>query len=204
MISGLTLFVVASIATVSAFVSAAEASPLSQQRVRSTLGFSFLPPPGRDWTEEFMGCQIYYTKKTDPKKVSFYAIAGDCKLDAPLNGKEDLVEFVRQKKNQWGTDGRFRVISTSFVHDAANASCVRYRMDVKDSGANNKGDHPYLLLKIAGKFCTHRRNPSSVVDLAYSIRHVPGYDDTAYSAEGNAFLDSLRFEAPINQPAAGR
>lgn len=182
----------------------AESDGPPQVRVRSTNGFSFLPPPGGDWTEEFTGCQIHYSKKTDPRKVSFFAFAHDCKLDAPLTSKEEIVAFVRKKKDEWGTDGRYANISSSVMPEAANPSCVRYRMEVQDHGASNRGSHPFLLMKVIGRFCTHRQSPNSAVDLAYSIRHVPGFVDTGYRAEGEAFLDSLRLEAPIGQPSAGR
>lgn len=180
----------------------AESQPPSRMRVQSTDGFSFLPPHGGDWTEEFDRCQISYSKRTDPSKVSFYALAGNCKLDSPLREPEDVVEFVRKRKDEWGTDGRFTDIETSFIPEAANPLCVRYRMDVHDNGANNKGDHPYLIVKVVGRFCKSRHDPKAIVDLSYSVRHVPGYDDSAYRAEGEAFLDSLRIETPIDRPSA--
>ena len=181
-----------------------ESAPPPQVRVQSTLGFSFLPPPGKDWTEEVTRCQVDYSKKTDPNKVSFFATARDCKLDAPLPDQVDLVAFVSKKKDEWGTDGRFTNISTSFLPETGKTSCVRYRMDVNDNGAKNKGRHPFLLMKVVGRFCTHPQDPGSAVDLAYSIRHIPGFDDNAFRAEGEAFLDSLRFETPATPKSASQ
>jgi len=175
-----------------------------QVRVRSPSGFSFLPPPGKEWTEKFAGCQISYSKKTDPDKVSFFAIANECKVDLQPSGQEDLIAFVSKTKDNWGTDGRFTNISTSFLPEAGNASCVRYRMEVNDNGANNRGRHAFLLLKVVGRFCTHPDNPGPAVDMAYSIRHVPGFDASAYVAEGEAFLDTLRFEKPIDEQSGAR
>jgi hypothetical protein len=166
------------------------------ERVYSTVGFSFLPPPGEGWTEEFGKSRIMYSKKTDPTVVSVFAGAEEIKLPAPLADTEALLSFVRKKKDAWGIDGRYTPVSSSFLAESQHASCVRYQMTVNDHGANNRGTHEFLLLHAVGRFCTHPRNPVIAVDIFHSTRHIPGYDASSLSAEGDAFLDSLMFNTP--------
>jgi hypothetical protein len=45
-----------------------------------------------------------------------------------------------------------------------------------------------------GRFCVHPQAPTSMVDVYYSVRYVPGYDPAPLLAEGVAFLDSLVIE----------
>jgi hypothetical protein len=175
---------------------APELAPQRHDRINSTLGFSFLPPPGEGWTEEFGKSQVMYSKKTDPTIASFYAGALEIKLQAPLSDKAALVAFVRTKKDEWGTDGRFTHVSSSFLAEAQYASCVRYQMTANDHRANNRGTHEFLLTHVVGRFCTHPQNPNAAVDIFYSARHIPGYDGKSLSAEGEAFLHSLAFNTP--------
>jgi hypothetical protein len=105
-----------------------------------------------------------------------------------------LAAFVKARKNEWGSDGRYTDIMSSFLPDPQQPSCVRYRMTAHDHGAKNRGSHPYLLMWAAGRFCTHPRNPNAAVDLYYSTRYIPHYDARALNAEGHAFLDSLALD----------
>lgn len=183
------------IATVSlaALASSAESD---SRRVFSTLGFSFLPPHGPDWKEQFENQQITYFKETDPGKVSFYMGALEGKLRSKLATKDDLVAFVRAKKDQWGTDGRYSDTSTSFSIEEGNDSCVQYRMKANDRNAKNKGDNAFLVLQAIGRFCVHPKDRSSAVDIYYSLRYAPAFDPTALIPEGETFVQSLRIEDP--------
>jgi hypothetical protein len=166
----------------------------SPARIRSPLGFSFMPPPGKDWRENFGANKVEYLKKTDPAVVTFYAGALETTLPAPLTDPAMLAAFVKARKNEWGSDSRYTDITSSFLPDPQQPSCVRYRMTAHDHGAKNRGSHPYLLMWAAGRFCTHPNNPNAAVDLYYSTRHIPHYDARALNAEGHAFLDSLALD----------
>ena len=155
--------------------------------------------PASGWIEEFGKSEITYLKKTDPDVVSFYAGALEGKVQKPLTDMEQLLAFVREKKDQWGTDGRYTEVSSSFLPDPQHRSCVRYRMKANDHGAVNRGTHEFLTLHTAGRFCTHPDYPDVVVDMYYSARHVPGYDASRLNAEGEAFINSLIFNAPLAQ-----
>jgi hypothetical protein len=182
---------------------ASEAPSPGGGRIRSTLGFSLLPPPGKDWTEEFSNDKHEFSKKTDPSVVTFLAGAMDVKLHTPLPDREAMAAFVRAKKDDWGTDSRYSDVSTSFLPDAQLPSCVRYRMTVHDHGAHNRGNHAFLSMHIAGRFCTHPQNPNAAVDIFYSTRQIPEYDANDLHAEGEAFIDSLAFETPRSPSTAG-
>jgi hypothetical protein len=181
---------------------ASGAAPQRNGRIDSTLGFSLLPPRGEGWSEEIDKGRIMYSKKTDPAVVSFFAGALEIKLQDPLPDKETLAAFVRTKKDEWGTDGRYTHVSSSFLAEAQHVSCVRYEMTANDHGANNRGTHEFLLMHVVGRFCTHPRNPRTGVDIFYSARHIPDYDARSLSAEGEAFLRSLAFNTPSKDSTA--
>jgi hypothetical protein len=96
-------------------VDASDTAQPSHARIRSTSGFSFLPPPGKDWTEAFEQNQIGYSKKTDPAIVTFYAGALEIKLPDALPDAQALAAFVKTKKENWGSDGRYTDIASSFL-----------------------------------------------------------------------------------------
>lgn len=181
-------------AALAACAKQAQSSTDQKARIYNPLAFSFLPPPGAEWTEEVESTRVSYHKRTDPWQVTFYTLvlATDCTPALP--GKEALLAFVRENKDQWGSDGRFTPVASTFAPETAQASCVRYHMTVKDHGARNLGKHPFLLLDVVGRYCTLPQKPALAVDIAYSIRYVPGYDAGGFKAEGEAFLDSLALD----------
>lgn len=198
------LFVGVSIAFVAAScVCAATPGPALQGSapVYSTLGFSFRPPGGTDWTESFGRNQISYTKTTDPRLLTFYTGVLEVKLSTPLPDAEALLAFVRKEKDQWGSDGRFTDISSRFFAEPAHGSCVRYRIQANDRAANNPAGRQLMFMQVSGRFCTHPHNPETAVDIFYSVRHVPGYDVETLNAEGDAFLEGLAFHRPGISPS---
>jgi hypothetical protein len=164
------------------------------RRVVSTLGFSFLPPMGSDWKEQFESQQITYLKRTDPAKASFYMGALEGKLRSKLATTEELVAFVRAKKDQWGTEGRYSEPETSFAVEDGDKSCVRYRMKGNDRNAKNKGEHDFLVVLAVGRFCVHPKDRSNAVDIYYSARYAPTFDPKALIADGETFVQSLRIQ----------
>ncbi len=180
-----------------ALPAAAEPVPLkSHQRISSTNGFSFQPPQGDNWLEEFGKNQITYLKQTDPRKVSFYVGAVEGKLRARPSTKEDLVAFVRSKKDVWGNDDRYSSTSASFKVEDKNESCIRYRLSAHDRDARNKSTHDFLIMHANGRFCLHPQDRAVAVDLYYSVRHAPTFDPKALMIEGEAFVQSLKFDKP--------
>lgn len=162
-------------------------------RIHSSTGFSFLPPPGDSWTEKFGENEIIYLKQTDPEVVSFFAGALEGQLASDLEDKDALVTFVQARKDQWGNDGRYSNTTSSFQVDVLQGSCVRYQLSARDRGARNLGRHEFLVMTTVGKFCLHPEDPQAAVDIYYSVRHAPAFDPRAYVLEGEDFLRSLQF-----------
>lgn len=165
----------------------------SRERVFSTEGYSFLPPQGSNWHEEFGKNEILYTKQTDIQDVTFYAGAVERKVISSLPNKDALVAFARLKKNEWGDDGRYANISSTFKVEAEQESCVRYWLSANDRKAKNKGGHEFLVMIAVGRFCLHPQDRTAAVDVFYSVRHVPQFDPRDLMAEGEEFLKSLQF-----------
>ena len=168
-----------------------------RQRVFSNHGFSFLPPQQSGWLEKFGESEITYFKQTDPAVVSFYMQAIEGEYPAAPSTEAQLVAFVRSKKDDWGPEeGRYSNTSSSIVIEESEKSCVSYRVSAHDRAATNKGNHEFLVLHTAGRFCLQPQTRSAAVDIFYSVRHVPNFDATALFAEGESFLKSLQLQTP--------
>lgn len=190
----MSLALVAALAGCAPATAATLSSPAqNRERVFSTEGYSFLPPQGGYWHEEFGKNKILYTKQTNIHDVTFYAGAVEEKVMLILPNNEALVAFVRSKKNEWGDDGRYANISSTFQIDAEQKSCVRYWLSANDRKAKNRGRQEFLIMQAVGRFCLSPQDRSAAVDVFYSVRHVAQFDPKALMAEGEEFLKSLKF-----------
>lgn len=170
-----------------------ERSTVGPNRVHSSNGFSFLPPQGSDWTEEFGKNEILYLKQTDQRALSFYAGALEGSIVSQVDTDAALLAFVRTKKEQWGVDDRYFDTSSSFKIEEQHSSCVRYSLMANDRDAKNKEGFSFLTMQAFGRFCVHPENRATAVDLYYSVRHPPGFDARPFIVEGETFIDSLQF-----------
>jgi hypothetical protein len=147
--------------------------------------------------EKFGETEIIFQKVTDPTAVSFFAQAIETRFSAPQSTEDELVAFVRSRKEDWGSEGeRYSDRSSTIAIEAHEKSCVSYRVSAHDHHATNKGDHPFLILLTVGRFCLHPRNRSAATDVLYSVRHGPTFDARALINEGESFLRSLQFHPP--------
>lgn len=168
-----------------------------RQRVFSTHGFSFLPPQQSGWLEKFANNEITYFKEADPAVVSFYTQAIEGEYPNAPSTEAELVAFVQSKKDDWGREqDRYSNTSSSIAIEDSETSCVSYRVSAHDHAATNKGNHEFLVLHTAGRFCLHPQTRSAGVDIFYSVRHIPNFDATALVAEGESFVKSLQFQTP--------
>lgn len=174
----------------------AKADTSLRERISSSNGVSFQPPQGYEWEEHFRENEIVYLRKTDFQKVSFYVGVLEGKLRTKLLSDTDLLAFVRSKKNQWGTDGRYSNISTSFEVESDNETCVHYRMLAHDFGAKNRGSEAFLVMQTNGRFCLHPQDRTSAVDIYYSVRYLPTLDPRDLVSDGEIFVRSLQFHTP--------
>ena len=170
-------------------------SAVGPDRIHSSNGFSFLPPQGSGWTEEFGKSEITYLKQTDQRAFSFYAGALEGAIASQVDTDAALLAFVRAKKEQWGVDDRYFDISSSFKIEEKNRSCVRYSLVGNDRDAKDKEGFAFLTMQAFGRFCVHPENRATAVDLYYSVRHPPGFDARSFLVEGETFIDSLQFSS---------
>jgi hypothetical protein len=170
--------------------------PVPEGRLRSTEGYSIQPPTGDDWTQEGASTETMWFKNTDVARVSFLTGAAEQPLASPLTDDDALLAFARKLTAMAGDDrsGRYSGLKTQYAIAADQPSCVDYRIESLDHGARNIGGHDALTMITRGRFCVHPDDRKAGVDLFYSIRHAPGVDIEAMTAEGEAFLRSLVFE----------
>jgi hypothetical protein len=172
----------------------------SRERVFSPRGFSFLPPQGANWREEFGTREVTYSKITDPQTVTFFTGAVEGSLRSALPDSASLLAFVRSKKDDWGNDHRYANTSATFDIEPDQQSCVRYQLSADDREARNRGSREALLMRVVGRFCLHPQDRAAAVDIYYSARYVPSFDPATLVNEGEAFLRSLQFSNASGRP----
>lgn len=166
-----------------------------RQPIHSTLGFSFVPPSGSDWYEKFGEKGITYLKKTNPRYLSFYAGAIEGEMRTAIADNDELLDFVKSKKDQWGSKtGRYRNVSSKFmVAENIGPFCVDYELLAEDLKAKNLGNNEFLIMTVRGVFCLHPNNKGHAVDIYYSVRSIPALDFSSLMEEGEGFVRSLQF-----------
>jgi len=163
--------------------------------IHSTLGFSFAPPSGHGWYEKFGATEIIFFKNTNPTNLSFYTGVVEGKMQTVLADNNDLLKFVKAKKDQWGSDtGRYRNITSKFlVAENVGLFCIGYELSAEDHKAKNLGANKFMILRTKGVFCLHPKNKRHAVDIYYSARHIPAFDYISLMNEGETFIKSLHF-----------
>jgi hypothetical protein len=74
-------------------------APLKNRKPRiSTLGFSFTPPPGIDWLEEFGDSSIKYVKKMNPSLGTFYGMANEFQTNEKFATPDSFKDWITKKE----------------------------------------------------------------------------------------------------------
>ena len=167
----------------------------SREQIHSTLGFSFVPPAGTNWYEKFEESKITYLKKIESKSLTFYAGVLEGQMRSNLSDDDNLLNFVKSKKDQWGKDGgRYRNTSALFTKkEEIGPFCIGYQLAAEDHKALNLDGEKFLQLSANGIFCLHPLNKMNAVDIYYSARSLPSAETDYLNNEGNNFLSSLKF-----------
>ncbi len=158
-------------------------------------GFTISPPAGVHWREvQRNATSLVWMRRTADRDTSFGVAVLSSRLSTRFDD-DGFLDWVKRSKTANPDPRRFGFIEAHHAADAGNgARCVRYRTVIEDRTLGT-------LLQVAGLACLHPDEPQRYFDVQYSARYPAGVtlaDDLI--AEGDAFVESLRFTAP---PADG-
>lgn len=162
----------------------------------SSLGFSFIPPPGENWIEKYEKDTILYIKKTSDGTNSFYTIASEFHAKEPFPSADDFLYFVKGMRIGIGVDPsqRFKNEQYEYKLDPDFAPfCVRYHEKLEDHHTKYLKEKKYLVVENFGLFCLHPLKKDVGIDMCYSERYEEGHENTSLRKEGEEFINSLKF-----------
>lgn len=170
-------------------------TPLNDRKPRqSTLGFTFVPPPGNNWLEEFKDDTVLYMKATSNKTNSFFASATEFHTKTPFPTANDFLNFVKSSRIPKTSSERFKNAQWQYKLDLNFAPfCVRYHEKYEDHGTKYLNKRKYLIVENFGLFCLHLENKEVGVNIYYSERYEEGYENLSLHKEGYEFINSLKF-----------
>lgn len=169
-------------------------APLQDRVPRiSSLGFSFIPPPGTHWLEKYGESSMNYFKKTNPTNGTLFTSATELHTQQGYPTPEVFKEFIKNKRNPNEVPPRYTNAITSYTLESGIAPfCVRYHEQYEDRGAKNLYGRDFLIVLNHGLICLHPDNPKVGVDIYYSYRYPPNDKDEGFIHEGEEFVNSLK------------
>jgi tetratricopeptide (TPR) repeat protein len=181
----------------------ADLEPLVDRNPRiSTLGFSFVPPPGNGWSEEFSGQTLRYLKKMNPSEGTLFCVARDFHTQQMFPSPDALKELISDKRNPKTIPDRFAKSKASYSLEPGIAPlCVRYQEQYEDRGAKDLNGRPFLVVINNGLICLHPDYPTNAIDILFSYRYPPDNRNDGLISEGEAFINSLKVIRPTHAEA---
>ena len=159
----------------------------------SSLGFSFIPPPGAHWLEKYGESSIKYLKKIDPTNGTLFTSATELHTQQRYPTPDAFKEYIRNKRKPNEVPSRYTNPLTSYALESGIAPfCVRYHEQYEDRGAKNLNGRDFLIVLNHGLICLHPDNPKVGVDIYYSYRYPPNVKDEGLIHEGEEFVNSLK------------
>jgi hypothetical protein len=181
----------------SCFGESSTMTPLQERGERkSSLGFSFIPPPGGGWFEDFKENTVSYLKKTDPQKYTFFTGATEYRTKMSFETPDKYLDFIKNKKSMGDSDNSPRFKNSQGHYELVPSLapfCVRYKEHFEDHGANNLNGRKFMIVENFGLICLHPENPTVGVDIYYSERCAANEQNQTFRNEGEEFIKSLKF-----------
>ena len=175
--------------------------PVTDPTARFTgIGYSVLPPQGKDWYIERHSQYITSFGKLFPEKMeryhTFVATVMVMKPEAKkVNSSAEFPKAIEQFIVGFATTGRFRLISVNVgPYGPSGSYCSRYDM-VQEEKNNPRAPGVILEITAHGFWCLDASS-EFMVHAFYSERKAQGsqsYLDDALKQEGEGFLKNVVF-----------
>ncbi|MEJ2514441.1 MAG: hypothetical protein P8102_04345 [Gammaproteobacteria bacterium] len=152
-------------------------------------GFSLVPPTGDAWQLEGRSpTSVLWLRDTgSPEtKFAFAVLAGPAPTS--VRSQPELVAFLEAMGSAPPPSPDLELVSsTAEAVDGPGGTCARHESRVRDAAAGTR-------LDVVGITCLHPEYPGRMYDVQFSQRTTAGQPDEALRLEGEALLESFRFE----------
>ena len=162
----------------------------------SSMGYSFVPPAGKNWFEGYSPTTIMYLKQTNHKELSLFAGATEATIKENISSEKAFMDFVKSKKEDLTAHAlRYKnVIARYEIDNSISSYCVSYQQTAEDHEANNLNGNEYLVLINKGIICLHPKIKNQLVDIYYSSRAIPNLKFMEFTKEVEDFIKSLKIQ----------
>lgn len=160
----------------------------------STLGFSIIPPPGKNWYESHQNASLLFLKLCKNRTYSLTTKATELVLNKGFVRQRDFMRYVKEIKKLDTKRPRYTNVSSVFTWvNFGSPYCVRYQRDYEDHGLKNLRKNDYVKVKNIGLVCMHPDTPKVGIDISFLEKSIASAHPPSYEKEGEKFLNSLNF-----------
>ena len=152
------------------------------------------PPPAGGWvslSRDYATAQLL--RATGSAEHSFVALVATGPVPTAIDSDEALLAAAREIRRKDLDPAQWTALA---LEEQAvlfqGARCVRYLERVQEAAPGSPG----RVMEIRGMLCLHPTLPQRGVAVSVSERAAPSALDGRWHAEGEAFVDSLRFTVP--------
>ena len=179
------------------------ASPLKQVKDPSKSferrGYSILPPAGDGWyyvdQEEVGIFSLAFGKKTDSPTHTFSGLIAEIHSNAQFENPGEFLNLMKKSKELDADPRRFKMFKDEFNLDPKFGDyCVKYSSVSEDHGATNKGNDPFLVLKLYGYIFIHPNYGNEIIDISYSERGKVSEIDPDFEIAAKKFIEGMKLK----------
>jgi hypothetical protein len=159
-------------------------------------GYSVRLPEGGPWQVLPSGVFDVGLLAARSQTHSFGMTASAMRVERSFATPGDFLEYMRARLRAEPDPRRFSDVEIQAELEPSVAPlCVQARSKARDHAPAGPG--PYLMLEIWNLTCLHPASPHLAVSVVYYERYAPGETPGGMRPHGRRFLESLRFETPV-------
>ena len=179
------------------------ASPLKQikdpNKPFERPSYSVLPPPGDGWIyadQNQVGIfNLAFGKKFDSPTHTLSGLVVEIHSSAQFENPEEFLNYIKKSKELDADPRRFKMFEDEFNLDPKFGEySVKYSSASEDYGAANKGNDPFLILKLYGYIFIHPNFENVIIDISYSERGKVSEIDPDFKTTAKKFIEGIKLK----------
>ena len=159
--------------------------------------YSVLPPPGDGWVyadQDQAGIfYLAFGKKFDSPTLTLSGLVTEIHSSAQFGDPEEFLNYIKKSKKLDANPRRFKMFEDEFNLDPKFGEySVKYSTVSEDYGAPNKGNNPFLVLKLYGYIFIHPNFENLIIDISYSERGKVSEIDPDFKTTAKKFIEGMK------------